>query len=289
MGDMGARNSLQLSGSIALYRNHPEQVKGAIGSFLRSSLSKCLSVIDNSPDDSLRPVVEGMGVDYIFNGKNVGFGGAHNMAIQGYLERSKYHLILNPDVTFGPETLPALYCFMEQNPTVGLAMPKVFYPDMTEQKLCKLLPTPADLFLRRFAAGLGNRHLPSRMARYLLQEIDLTRPHFVPNLSGCFMFVRTEALRTAGLFDDRYFLYMEDVDLCRRIAERWDTVFYPRATIIHEYGNKSYRDFRHLQLHAVSAIRYFNKWGWLHDPIRVRLNARTFDRSLSYVDCPQKP
>ncbi|MGC1781652.1 MAG: glycosyltransferase family 2 protein [Acidobacteriaceae bacterium] len=277
----------QLSGSIALYRNSPHQVRGAIESFFAGAPSALLTIVDNSPNDTLRSVVEPLGARYVFTGRNLGFGGGHNLAVQRHPQTSKYHLFLNPDVTFGPETLPALYCFMDHNPTVGLAMPKVFYPDMTEQKLCKLLPTPADLFLRRFAAGLGNKHLPSRMARYLLQDIDLTRPHFVPNLSGCFMFVRTEALRTSGLFDNRYFLYLEDVDLCRRIAERWDTVFYPGATIVHEYGNKSYRDLRHLQLHAASAIRYFNKWGWLHDPIRVRLNARTFDRSLSYLDCPQ--
>jgi GT2 family glycosyltransferase len=284
MTEINTPNTLQLSGSIALFRNPPEQVTAAIASFLGISLTKCLTVVDNSPDDGLRSIVEDMGANYIFNGRNVGFGAGHNIAIERYLHRSQFHLVLNPDVTFAPGTATSLYRFMQQNPSVGLAMPKVFYPDNREQRLCKLLPTPGDLFMRRFAGGAGKGYFSSRMARYLLDSVDLIHPHFVPNLSGCFMFVRMEALRTVGLFDARYFLYLEDVDLCRRIAEKWDTVFYPGASIVHEYGNGSYRDMRHLRLHIASAIRYFNKWGWLHDPARSRLNARAFDPSLSYVD-----
>jgi GT2 family glycosyltransferase len=170
-----------------------------------------------------------------------------------------------------------LHQFMEANSTVGLVMPRILYPDLREQRLCKLLPTPLDLILRRFLGKLGHRFANRRMARYLLEDVDLTNPRFVPSLSGCFMFVRREALQSVGLFDERFFLYLEDVDLCRRIAEQWETVFYPGATIIHEYANSSYRNLRHLRLHLISAWKYFNKWGWLRDPLRDALNARMHD------------
>lgn len=275
---------IEFSGSIALYRNSPDQVGKAIGSFFAAVPNAPLIVIDNSPDEQLRPVVETLGGEYIFAGRNLGFGGGHNVALQRCMHRSEYHLVLNPDVAFAPDALPALRDFMDRNPRVGLVMPKVVYPDGREQPLCKLLPTPPDLILRRFAGGAEGGRFHNRMSRYLLRDLDLTRARFVPNLSGCFMYVRVEALLDVGLFDERYFLYLEDVDLCRRIAQKWDTVFYPHATIVHEYANGSYRDLHHLKLHAASAVRYFNKWGWLRDPIRDRLNARTFDDSAVYAD-----
>ncbi len=265
---------LFVSVSIVLYRNDPAQVNAVLRSLHSSPIAVSVTVVDNSPEDALRPVVEAAGAEYLFNGKNIGFGAAHNIAIRRYLGQSAYHLILNPDVTFGPETIPALHSFLQENPGVGLAMPKILYPDGSEQRLCKLLPTPFDLFLRRFVGRMGQRLARRKMAGYLLEGVDLSAPRFIPNLSGCFMFVRMEALERVGLFDERFFLYMEDVDLCRRVGEQWETVFYPYASIVHEYGNASYRNAHHLKLHMASAWRYFNKWGWLRDKRRDALNAR---------------
>jgi GT2 family glycosyltransferase len=233
-----------------------------------------ITVVDNSPDDALRSMVEAEGAQYIFAGKNLGFGAGHNLAIRRYVNSSEYHLILNPDTTFGPDTIPALANYMRETPRTGLVMPKVLYPNGTEQRLCKRLPTPFDLFARRFIGRAGHRLAANSMARYQLEDVDLSRPCFVPNLSGCFMFVRTEVLRSIGGFDERFFLYLEDVDLCRRIGEQWDTMYYPYACIVHEYGNGSYRNLQHLKLHTASAWRYFNKWGWLTDHKRDALNAR---------------
>jgi GT2 family glycosyltransferase len=260
-----------------LYRNDAAQVRAAIQSFFSTPLGVAITVVDNSPENALRSVVEGEGAEYFFTGKNIGFGPAHNIAIRKYIGLAEYHLILNPDVTFGPETLPALYDYMRQHPTVGLTMPKVLYPDMREQRLCKLLPTPFDLFLRRFAGNFVQKYARHMMSRYLLEDVDLNQPRVVPCLSGCFMFVRMDALCSAGLFDERFFMYLEDTDLCRRIAEQWETVFYPHVSIVHEYGKGSYKDSRHLRMHLVSAWKYFNKWGWLHDSTRRALNARVLE------------
>jgi GT2 family glycosyltransferase len=269
-----SKSSYCVTASIVLYRNDPAQVRAAIRSFLSTPLNVKIAVIDNSPEDLLRSVVLKEGADYIFAGKNIGFGAAHNIAIRNYVGQCDYHLILNPDVVFGPETIPALHKFMQTHSTVGLVMPKIFYPNHREQRLCKLLPTPMDLIFRRFIGEAAKRLMRERMARYLLEGVDLTKPCFVPSLSGCFMFVRMDALDSVGLFDERFFLYLEDVDLCRRIAERWETFFYPDVSIVHEYANGSYQNLTHLRLHMVSAWKYFNKWGWLRDPTRDALNAR---------------
>lgn len=108
-----------------------------------------------------------------------------------------------------------------------------------------------------------------------MRDVDLSKPCEVPSLSGCFMFLRSTALKEAGLFDERFFMYMEDVDLCRRIGAVSQTVFFPGCSVIHGYSKGSYKSARLFRLHLGSAIRYFNKWGWVFDRDRRERNRRT--------------
>jgi GT2 family glycosyltransferase len=269
-----SQKPLPISGSIVAYENSPAQISLAIRSFISGAPSLAITVIDNSPTDSLRGVVAQAGAEYHFNGRNVGFGAGHNIAIEKYSGVSEYHLILNPDVSFGPEMLQALYQFMQRNPDVGLVMPRVLYPGGDEQALCKLLPTPSDLLIRRFGGLLGRSIFRARMDRYLLRGIDLTTPRVVPSLSGCCMLVRTILFQKVGLFDERYFLYMEDVDLCRRIGEVSKTVYFPDVTVHHEYQKGSYHNWLLTRHHIKSAWKYFGKWGWFIDKTRDELNQK---------------
>lgn len=274
-----ARPSIQISASIVVFRNPPAQLKAAIRSVQSATSAVAVTVLDNSPSDDLRAVVEGLGAEYLFLGKNLGFGKAHNLAIRKYLPLSEYHLVLNPDVRFRGEVLDTLSDFMDINPDVGLVMPKVLYPDSTAQHLCKLVPAPLDLVARRFLPkGLARK----RLSRYTMEGIDFRIPRFVPVLSGCFMFLRTSVLRRLGAFDERYFMYLEDVDLCRRIGTVADTVFFPDVAIEHEYAKGSYFSLRLLRYHLKSAWRYFRKWGWLVDPERDRLNRRAIENQVDY-------
>lgn len=270
---------LHLSASIVLYKNDPSQVLAATESLLASRLNVSLSVVDNSPSDKLRARMSETKADYFFSGRNLGFGAAHNVAMRKYLPNSEYHLILNPDVHFDPDILVTLYNFMQDNPQVGAVMPRVLYPDGSEQILCKLLPTPLDLIARRFGGRIGRSIFQSRIDRYLLRGASMAAPSVVPSLSGCFLLVRTEILRSIGLFDERYFMYMEDVDLCRRIGGVSSTVFFPGVSIFHEYAKGSYTSWHLLRHHMQSAWRYFSKWGWFRDAPRDRLNQRTWDHS----------
>jgi len=94
----------------------------------------------------------------------------------------------------------------------------------------------------------------------------------VPNLSGCFMFCRTACLEKIGGFDERFFLYLEDVDLTRRMSLEGKTLYYPRVNVFHNYAKQSYKSFRLLKMHMISAFRYFNKWGWFNDDYRKNQN-----------------
>jgi GT2 family glycosyltransferase len=215
------------------------------------------------------------GAKYMFPGKNLGFGGGHNLALRADCDSSEYHLVLNPDVHFAPDILRILYQFMSDEEAVGLVMPKILYPDGTDQPLCKQFPTPLDLISRRFLGGVGRSLFAKRLDRYELRHLDMESAREIPCLSGCFMFIRSAVLREVGLFDERYLMYMEDVDLCRRIGAKYKTVFYPTVAVTHGYTKGSYRDPKLLKYHLQSAFKYFWKWGWVCDPERDRLNTKT--------------
>jgi GT2 family glycosyltransferase len=186
-----------------------------------------------------------------------------------------YHLILNPDIMFDADSLDRLANVMDERPDVGLVMPKVLYPDGSNQYLCKLLPAPVDLLLRRFLPGPWKGLARKRTALYELRFLDSDVPAYVPSLSGCFMFARRSLLNTVGGFDERFFLYMEDVDLCRRMLGISRLLYWPGVTVEHVHQMGSYRSRKLLFLHIRSAIQYFNKWGWIWDRTRKQVNRET--------------
>ncbi|MNE88458.1 N-acetylglucosaminyl-diphospho-decaprenol L-rhamnosyltransferase [compost metagenome] len=89
------------------------------------------------------------------------------------------------------------------------------------------------------------------------------------------MFCRTEVLQKVGGFDPRYFMYLEDYDLTRRVHKLSKTVFYPNATVYHGFKKESYVNPILLKYHIQSAVKYFNKWGWIWDRERKEMNGNT--------------
>jgi GT2 family glycosyltransferase len=270
-----------ISASIVVYKNHPDVLKKTITSFLESVPDGPLYLIDNSPRDAARHLVSSPRIRYFHNGKNIGFGRAHNIALKEAMQNCvRYHLVLNPDVYFDKEAIPKLFRFMESNPDIGLTMPKVLYPDGRLQRLCKLLPTPGGLILRRFFNFMKEKR-DQYNYHYELQHSGYNKIMDVPFLSGCFMFLRKEALQKTGVFDESIFLYSEDTDLSRRIHRQWRTVYYPEVTIYHHHEKQSYKSWRLLFHHVRSAIKYFNKWGWWDDPEREQINRSTLSKLAS--------
>jgi GT2 family glycosyltransferase len=275
---------IDISCSIVVFHNPVKEIKNAINSFLAGTSNVKLYLVDNSVDDNLRFTFDSFSplVEYIYNGKNLGYGSAHNIAIQKTINSSRYHLVLNPDVEFDATVLNRLIKLMEQNPDIGLVMPKILYPNGSMQYLCKMLPSPAHLFLRRFIPGPLKVLFKKTLDKYELRNKDYNSIMETPNLSGCFMFIRTSVFNEVGMFDERFFLYMEDTDLCRRINERYKTIYYPIVSIIHGYGKASYKNFRIMKLHLKSSVKYFNKWGWFNDKERGAVNTITISSSYMF-------
>ncbi len=263
--------------SIVAFHNPPHELSRLLQCVIRSGIAT-VYLIDNSSDDRLKELSRMSDrIVYVHTGKNLGYGRAHNIAIKRAMAGgARYHVVLNPDIYWTGDPIGTLEQFMDAHADCGLVMPKVLYPDGTTQHLCKLLPTPMNLFGRRFVLS---RHIQQRIdARFELHFSGYDRVMYVPSLSGCFMFMRTDALRKAGLFDERYFMYAEDLDLCRRIGEVSLTLFCPTASVFHTYEKGSYKDPMLLKYHIRSVIQYFNKWGWLFDRKRRMANRKCLEQ-----------
>ena len=261
--------------SIVVYKNDFQVLEASINSFLNTKLRTRLFISDNSPDDTLRQRLRSANCEYLHHDANLGFGKAHNVCMRKVLDTSKYHLVLNPDVYFPPGTIEQVYEYMEAHPEVGLVLPMVRSDTGEVQHLCKRLPTPLDLLTRRFLPDAIFKKFRGLNDRYLMLDKDYHTVFEAPSLSGCFMFFRTSALKDIGLFDERFFMYMEDIDISRRMHARFKTVYYPNVYIVHGHARESYRLNRLLLVHIRSAIQYFNKWGWLIDKERRKVNRDT--------------
>lgn len=257
--------------SIVTYCNHVIQIARLLDDLNKNvSFINKIYLIDNSPTDSLKTLTEEYLVEYIHLPQNLGYGTAHNVAIQKSIQdKVKYHLVVNPDIRLNSEVLSKLVNYMDDNLDVGLVMPDIRYPDGSRQHLCKLLPTPISLFSRRFLPKAISNKFDQK---YNLLDVDYSQEMNVPLLSGCFMFLRTSVLSEVGAFDPRFFMYLEDFDLVRRIHAKYKTIFLPSVRVIHEYAKGSYKNRKLMIYHIKSAIKYFNKYGWIFDSHRRKIN-----------------
>jgi GT2 family glycosyltransferase len=268
----GTTTVSRITASVVLYNNPESQLSRLLDCISRSSVPIVTYLIDNSPSAINFRCMHRSGVIYRRAAANRGYGAGHNIALREVLDEAQFHFVLNPDIYFDPEEMEKMLHVMQSDSSIGQLMPRVIYPDGSLQYLCKLVPTPADLFLRRFAVGPLRGIAEKRAEQFELRHTNYDKMMDVPYLSGCFMLFRTSALRQVGLFDERFFMYPEDIDITRRMHAEFRTVFFPGATVVHDHAKESYKSFRALRVHIWNSIKYFNKWGWILDPERTRLN-----------------
>jgi GT2 family glycosyltransferase len=214
-------------------------------------------VVDNcSSDGSARAAAERFPqVRLIENAANPGFAAANNQALR--LACGQYALLLNPDTVLRPGALDGLVDFLERNPRAGAVGPRLLNPDGSLQYSCSPEPTLRGEFLRLFHIG------GVRTDGYYAMERWEAQPRAVDTLLGACILARRAALEQVGYFDTGYFMYTEEVDLCRKLRQAgWGVHWTPAAEVAH-YGGQSTRlaaAEMFLQLYQ-SKLAYFRKYG----------------------------
>lgn len=256
--------------SIVTYNTDVEELKVCFGS-LASNMVKTIYVVDNSSKKYIEDFCkEYKNVVYIAS-ENVGYGAAHNKAIRlAQADKDvKYHLVLNSDVYFDPVVLEKIAAYMDGDEQIAQVQPKLTFPNGELQCTARLIPTPANLIFRRF---LPKSIVAPMDERYTLAFWDHKKPANIAYHQGSFMFIRVKCFETVGLFDERFFMYPEDIDMTRRMHRHFKTMYWPEVTVVHAHRAASYKSKKMLKIHMVNMIKYFNKWGWIFDSERTKWN-----------------
>jgi hypothetical protein len=182
-------------------------------------------------------------VEVVVNAERKGFGANHNAAFQRC--RTPYFCVCNPDVRLPADPFPALVQALA-DPRVAVAGPLVRSPEGRIEDSARRFPTAWSLMKKL----LVDRREPDYATDRGPQEVDW--------VAGMFMLFRADAYRAAGGFDEAYFLYYEDADICRRLGAAGKRVlFEPRSEVVHDARRRSRRDPAHAGHHLASALRFF--------------------------------
>jgi GT2 family glycosyltransferase len=227
-------------------------------------VSSCVSteiiVVDNGSEDGSAMAVREWFPEttLIENQENLGFAKANNKGIAAATGR--YVCLVNSDVEVLDGCLEALCKYMDENPSIGIAGPKILWPDGFLQDSCRKFPGLWNNFCETFYL---NRLLPH--SSFFSGEHMMYMPHDrickVDFLAGCFMMVRRSAFEEVGLLDEQFFIYAEEVDWCKRFRDaRWDVVFFPHAAAIHVGRASSRNDPLRFNIESQKArLQYWRK------------------------------
>ena len=260
-----------ITASLVLYHSPDDQVSRILDCIQQSIIDKVFVIDNSSCKNSELLCAKFSKAEYQCH-DNTGYGDSHNIGMRKALDlKSDYHLVVNPDIYFDKELVEKLKKYMDENIDVAQIMPKIINPSGELQYLCKLIPSPFDLIFKRFFPG----KIKEKMSyKFQLKFTDYNHIMNVPYLSGCFMFFRTKAFETVGMFDERFFMYPEDIDITRRMHEQYKTIYYPFVSVVHDHAAESYHSKKMLKIHITNMIKYFNKWGWIFDKKRRQINKK---------------
>ena len=255
----------------------PVEVSVIIVSYnTRDFLSSCLTalysrtkeptfeviVVDNASSDGSADMTarDFSAVRLVRNPRNVGYAGAVNQARRE--ARGRYLLILNPDIEVDETSVANLWAFMERNPSVGIAGAKLTNLDGSLQMSSRTFYTLRTVLLRRTFLG---KIFPNSdvVRRHLMLDWDHNSEREVDWIIGACMMVRREAYEAVGGMDERFFLYLEDVDWCYRMKKHGWSVYYVPSSVMKHYHRRESARFlpdRQLVAHLASTFRFFDKW-----------------------------
>lgn len=231
----------------------------------RDGLALEVFVVDNDSGDGIEDVVakfrarSDVPVTLIRNARNLGFAKANNQAIRR--ASGRYIALLNPDARLTKGSLVRMKEWMDARPDVGIAGPKLLNDDGTLQESVRRLPRLADQAL----ILLKLHHLwPSAppFASYLARDLDYAKEQDVEQLMGAALFVRRKVFEGIGLLDERFFIWFEEVDFCKRAkAAGWGVVYVPSVQVVHRGGASFAKamTLKKQRYFTASMAKYFRK------------------------------
>lgn len=226
-------------------------------------------VVDNDSHDEesvgfLEKASNEKRITLIKSKKNKGFGQGNNLGAE--LATGEFIFLHNPDLTVKEDSLQKIIDFMESNPDVGVMGPKLVYSSGKVQESCRRDMGFFDLILNRTFLG-KLKIFKKRVDKYLMEDFDHNRTQEVDLLTGAAMVIPRKVFQSIGGFDKRYFLFMEDFDLCKEVKKvGYKVVYHPGVELRHYHKRLSQgstlkligrKVFWH---HVVSALKYFWKW-----------------------------
>ena len=249
----------KFTASIVLFNHKINDLITIIKIFNKSEIHCKLFLIDNSATKLTIPKENRKNLEYIFTGENLGYGKGQNLVLNDIWKHSEIHFLLSPDMKIKKNFLIDSINFLSEN-TYSVICPKIYYFDNTVQKSIKNFPKPINLFIRslpfpKFIKNYFNKH-------YELNEKLFNNLQPVSFASGACLIVKTNVFKEIGIFDEQFFMYMEDVDLCKRINKKFQIIYNPKLYVLHKHTAFSKKRIKFWIIHSISAIRYFNKWGW---------------------------
>jgi GT2 family glycosyltransferase len=240
---------------------------------VRDLLDRCLAsirsdglqletiVVDNASSDDSVTLVRSKYPDVVViaNSINRGFTGGNNQGIRA--THGRYVLVLNPDTEIVDDALDRLAAYLDDHTDVGALGPMLLNPDRSVQSSRRRFPTMATGFFEStWLQGVAPRNL---LRRFYMDDLS---PEFVQEvdwLTGACTMFRRSVLDRVGLYDEEnFFMYSEELDLCRRIRQAgWKIIYLPEAKVIHYVGRSSDQVVAARHIHfQTSKVRYYNKW-----------------------------
>lgn len=263
---------MELSIIIVNYKTK-EKLKRCLDSILAPDLGNLnyeIILVDNNSGDDLGDLIGGKtDIKLINSPKNLGMGGGNNLGITA--ARGQYILILNPDTIIKDRAILTLLDYLKKNNETALVGPKLLYPDGSLQYSCSRFPKFYTPILRR--TFLGSFFKQSNIS-FMMKDFDHDSIKEVDWLMGSCLMFKKELVLLNGLifkphFDERYFMYFEDIDLCRQIwANGYKVIYNPEAILIHDHYRQSAKHPWYLAIfldritwsHIASWLKYFIKW-----------------------------
>lgn len=257
--------------AIVLNYRTPQDAVRCVEALLNQTLQslEILMVDNHSEDDSIGLLRNRFGkhprVRIIEARVNLGYGQGNALGIRS--ARGRYLFITNPDNELEPGGLERMVAALEEDPTIGILAPTLMHEDGTIRDSCRTFPSVLDVLIKRTVLRWLCR---KRLARYLAGDIRSTRePRDVDWVVGTCMLLRRELYEQLGGFDPRFFIFFDDIDLCRRVGQSGKRVVYfpfvratDRKRRLSEGGIASLLFHRAGRSHLMSAAKYFWKWGW---------------------------